>query len=311
MKYFKKISILLIALMVIGMVSCACGVNITNDNGKTINTSTAKTVDKTVQTKTIYVATNGKDSSDGLRKEKPKRTIQNAINTAKSGDTITVAPGTYKENININKNINLNGYNPEDTIIDGNHEGSCIIISNSAKVIINRFTIKDGETQREGNGGGITNNGILTLKDSTITNNIANHGGGIYNHGTLIVKYSTITDNTAYNSGGIYNNGILKIEDSAITHNIANHGGGIGNAGTVNIKDSTITDNIAKDNGGGIFNYIDSEITIINSTITDNEAKAGYGGGIDNMNKVYSDNQTRIKNNIPNNVYGNPIKDLP
>jgi pectin methylesterase-like acyl-CoA thioesterase len=49
----------------------------------------------------------------------PKKTIQNAINTAQSGDTVQVADGIYQENLEINKNITIIGTSQKGTIIDG------------------------------------------------------------------------------------------------------------------------------------------------------------------------------------------------
>ena len=59
--------------------------------------------------KIIYVDNNGTDENDGLTLKKPKHTIQNAIDSANNRDTIQLAAGTYKENIQINKNITLRG----------------------------------------------------------------------------------------------------------------------------------------------------------------------------------------------------------
>jgi len=46
-------------------------------------------------------------------------TIQLAINAANDGDIITVAAGTYNENVIVNKSISLIGQGRDQTIIDG------------------------------------------------------------------------------------------------------------------------------------------------------------------------------------------------
>jgi pectin methylesterase-like acyl-CoA thioesterase len=45
-------------------------------------------------------------------------TIQEAINHANEGDTISVKAGTYYENIVVTKSISLNGESSSNTIID-------------------------------------------------------------------------------------------------------------------------------------------------------------------------------------------------
>ena len=57
------------------------------------------------------------------------RIIQNAINSAKNGDTIYVEAGTYQENIIINKSLNVIGFRADVTIIDGSNTGDVIIIT--------------------------------------------------------------------------------------------------------------------------------------------------------------------------------------
>lgn len=80
-------------------------------------------------------------------------TIQAAINNANNGDTITVAEGTYFENINFNgKNIFLRSTEPDDpnvvanTIIDGSDVTSVVTFSGSenASCRISGFTITHG-----------------------------------------------------------------------------------------------------------------------------------------------------------------------
>jgi hypothetical protein len=57
-------------------------------------------------------------------------------------------------------------------------------------------------------GGGIWNNGTLTVTNSTVSENTADSGGGILTGGTLTVTNSTVSGNTAADvGGGIFNSG--------------------------------------------------------------------------------------------------------
>ena len=78
-------------------------------------------------------------------------------------------------------------------------------------------------------GGGIDNQGLLTIvKGRIIGNSTSTNGGGINNQGTLNIQGGTITGNTATeNGGGIYHNGTavnsLNIQGAPnITSNTAN-----------------------------------------------------------------------------------------
>jgi hypothetical protein len=60
-----------------------------------------------------------------------------------------------------------------------------------------------------GNGGGIDNDGVLTVEDSTVTGNTVStggDGGGVYNSDTTTIEASTIAGNSSPsgNGGGIY-----------------------------------------------------------------------------------------------------------
>jgi len=69
----------------------------TKHKGDVWNFSTAGTQQKL----TYYVdGANGSDRNDGLSPEKAFATVQKAIDSAKDGDTITVYPGIYSEQIN-------------------------------------------------------------------------------------------------------------------------------------------------------------------------------------------------------------------
>jgi predicted outer membrane repeat protein len=124
---------------------------------------------------------------------------------------------------------------------------------------------------------GVTGAGIANL---TITNG-KSYGGGILNQGTLTVTNSTFSGNSSPNGagGGIYNNsGTLMVSNSTFSSNTAiTDGGGIFNyKGTLTVSNSTFADNTANIGGGGIFN--DSTLTVTNSTFSGNSATSDGGG---------------------------------
>jgi CSLREA domain-containing protein len=118
-----------------------------------------------------------------------------------------------------------------------------------------------------GRGDGIHNgtNGNLTLTDSTVSFNgdsmkpSGTGGGGISNDGTLTVNRSTIYGNlTGGNGGGIFTLfGTVNLTNSTISFNsaFAGNGGGIysDNGGTVTITNCTVTDGNQGLTGGGIY----------------------------------------------------------
>ena len=69
--------------------------------------------------------------------------------------------------------------------IDGNRAGRVFLIDSGATAILENLTVQHGQTK---SGGGIYNNGMLTLNDDTIMLNLATYGGGIMNSGRLAVK---------------------------------------------------------------------------------------------------------------------------
>lgn len=214
-------------------------------------------------------------------------TIQKAVDAAKPCDTISVAAGTYKENVRVDKSLAIKGAGERWTTVDGGQGGLVFEIGStnpSIKVTLSDIKIQNGLTVS--NGGGILNSGNLLLSNCNITGNQARNGGGIYNviqgFSTLKVSNSTICGNKAADcGGGIFNWGSAAISGagSKITGNSAfNAGGGIYNWGDLTVSGSTISGNFATTSGGGLFNWGYS-IVGSGSTISWNNA-ANNGGGI-------------------------------
>jgi hypothetical protein len=128
--------------------------------------------------------------------------------------------------------------------------------------------------------GGLTLEG-LTLRggDATTTN----AGGGIWNQGTLTLTRSTLSGNVANSGGGIFSAGPLTIDNSTLHGNWANgSGGGIYSLGAfgMTISNSTLHANMANSSGGGISLAV-STLTLTNSTVSGNAASQGGGISID------------------------------
>ncbi len=73
-------------------------------------------------------------------------TIQEAINSVNSGDSILVRKGTYYENVVANKTVALLGEDRDATIIDGSGSGYVVGIKGADNVSLCNFTIRDGQT---------------------------------------------------------------------------------------------------------------------------------------------------------------------
>jgi predicted outer membrane repeat protein len=171
------------------------------------------------------------------------------------------------------------------TIANGNAGG----ITNDGTLTVSGCTIS-GNSDGVGLygftfGGGIANHGgTLTVSGCTISGNSAEYGGGIYSvedfgPTTLTVSDSTLSGNSATFGGGIVNGGQLTVSGSTFSGNSADDGGGIFNGGTLTVSGSTLSGNSASFEGGGIHNQ--STLTVSGSTISGNSA-ADRGGGISN-----------------------------
>jgi hypothetical protein len=120
------------------------------------------------------------------------------------------------------------------------------VFNQSGVVDVNTSTISGNKGSGVFNSGGSFDfygkyfpAGDLSIANSTISKNSAQRGGGIFNQGILTIEGSVISGNKATDDGG----GIF---------NSSNYNNAP--AGDLSLLDTTITENRAKDSGGGLFN---------------------------------------------------------
>jgi predicted outer membrane repeat protein len=211
----------------------------------------------------LYVASTGSNTTNSCTNPAtPCLTIQHAINVASNGNVINLAGGTYRENIEITKNLTIagtaaggslgattstiNGVEGFDFVVDVD-PGKTVTLSNLVITGVNAIS------------GGIFNDGILTVDNVNVQDNVGfGDGAGISNEGELtmnggVVSGNQATDNTS--GGGILNDGEAVLNGVTFTHNSATaDGGAIFNAGLLKLTGaSAIHNNSAADDGGGIF----------------------------------------------------------
>jgi hypothetical protein len=201
------------------------------------------------------------------------------------------------------------------TTFMSNTGGGALSSGGTATVTNSRFYTN---TATQG-GGGIGNGGAMTLTNVIVSGNHSPnwYGGGIYNgYGTLSVIGGSITandslTNTYGGGGGIANSdGTVILSGVSIFNNRASFGGGIYNYhGGVFLDSSQVYGNVVTgtlgDGGGGLYNYLDSAITVTNSSLYSNTAAlSNRGGAIANIGSLAVSNSTLNANSA---FYGGAI----
>ena len=275
-----------------------------------------------------FVVTKTTDTNDGACNptDCSLREAVIAANTAVGPDSITLPADTFTLTIadasavdedaaatgdlDITSNITLVGAGASTTIVQAGTNtatsvGRVFEIVPAGNAAIAGVTVRNGSRSGSSDAGGIDNNGILTVTNSTVSGNQAYYYGGIGNSGTLTVTNSTVSGNQGNFGGGIVNFGTLTVTNSTVSGNQSgNSGGGIANSGTLTMTNSTVSGNQSDGSGGGIANY--NTLTLINSTIAANTADInndGIGRG-----GVYNASAANVKTTFRNTLIGNNTK---
>jgi hypothetical protein len=229
--------------------------------------------------------------------------------------------------------INIVGAGTSTTIIDAQQIDRVFFIHAARSASISDLTITNGS--RIGDyGGGIRNDGQLTLTNVVVRDSQAALGGGINNIGELHLVNVVLQGNTAAYGGGLINSGTgasaslvncsvnantasvgagggissddsITITTSSLTRNSAVYGGGISASEALTVLNSTIAGNTALVSGGGLYYGAVSDTfraNLYNTTIAYNEADSdqdndGSGGGVSVRHSVFNLYNTLIAGN--------------
>jgi hypothetical protein len=223
--------------------------------------------------------------------------IQAAVNAAGNGDTISVAPGIYAEDVVIagsatvptTKAVTIAG--APGTILEGGGSRRVVEIAIGSALTLSGVTIQNGlaipSMYGHTHGGGIHNHGQLTLTNSAIRNNAApiDNGGGIYNAAgaSATLTNVTISGNTSgVRGGGVYNGGTMTLSNVTLGNNSAPTGGGILNAGTLTLRNTIVANSPAGGNCSGTLTSLGHNL----SSDTTCTASFAQVGDLNNVNPL-------------------------
>jgi subtilisin family serine protease/subtilisin-like proprotein convertase family protein len=231
-------------------------------------------------------------------------TIQAAIDTARDGDTIVVAPGIYTVggiplDFQGKEIILTSREGPEETVLESN--GDCTSCSTGRVVtfssgetpetVLTGFTIRGGYVEGEPYGGA----GILCLGASpTIKNNVIignrardSSGGGIasYQGNPRFFNNIVVRNRADWGGGMAIEGGSPSVTGNTFSENHASFGGGginlQGDSQEPNplIKENSFKQNLSGGNGGALWLTRGARAIIVHNQVGKNRT-AHYGGGM-------------------------------
>ncbi len=223
----------------------------------------------------------------------PCRTIQHAVYRVRTGGIIAVFPGTFYENILVDKpDITIMSFDGRNqTIIDGSG-ATDNTVSEAMRIIVDGVTIG----RRHSSSGGFTFRNSVASGLFNVGSNVTISGNAAENNGARGFQFGLSTvndsiDNSNKNIPGDPLNGATTTADGALQ-----------TQSNVSINHNTSTNNSF---GGFYFSAFDDS-TIENNTANSNQGVGGLGQGsgfwIDS-----GSNRDEFKDNIASNNAGNGV----
>lgn len=252
-------------------------------------------------------------------------TIQRAIDAAQPGDWVTVAPGTYRENLYIEKTVMLrSARGAAVTVLDGGGIGPVIVARGTGPeyVAVIGFKITNGSNRFDsqtsvvpGSGGAMFLGSVLAyVANNDIVGNVSCLGPGISTTTASVAIVNNrirnnVQDPSCYGAdgGGIFYNGDGPLASAIVGNEISGHRIGGYGAGIsvhwstgVQILSNKIVDNATDVGGMGGGVFVGGSATVVDNVITGNSAPGGGGGAAlfatDSTNRIKFSNNT-LKDN--------------
>ncbi len=203
--------------------------------------------------------------------------LQAAIDAASPGDTVWVAPGTYRGPFVLKKRLVLFGDGgPSKTILDGRDSVRVLHVEGVTRGAIYGFRIQHG---RAAGGGGIycLRDTSFTIGSCEIRSNLE-AGIAVWKSGLIVIGDTEISDNKG--SGLTASESKLQLAEVNFRKNKAPSGGGMAFVSSeLTVARNCLFENNRADDGtgGGLFAE-SSTISLLNCNFRGNTAAAGGGG---------------------------------
>jgi hypothetical protein len=224
-----------------------------------------------------------------LANEDPLTVDSITFDPSLAGGTLHLSMGELVVAGNVTIDGDVNRDNRTDIRIDGNLDSRVFHVIDGTSTF-HALTVSGGrELAADGGGFAIDTGATVTIADSIVANNhVAGYGGGgIANDGTLTLSNSFVAANTAYSGGGgLSNHGTASLTNTTLYANSAYTGGGIFNAAgsELHVVQSTLTGNYAGMSGGGIYAAgsagTPGHFVLTNSIVAGNDAADGTTGDL-------------------------------
>ena len=207
-------------------------------------------------------------------------TIQAAINDASPGDEIQVDSGTYFENVNVTRQLNLRGIGKP--VVDAGGSGSAITLAADG-IILEGFTATGAGSNT---GAGIN---VISNNNTVRANNATSNGLGIFLNSS---NFNNITNNNISNSTSVG----IKVYDTS--------------------KNNTISGNKVTNSNSGMFFVYAFNTTASNNIMENNSFNFGVGGNLTSHFDGNNIETTNLANGRPiyyvkygrNTIYDGSIK---